>query len=627
MRIPVFVSAMFAASLACAAAPPRFGVCAHLGGHEFPKLVQELDLMKAAGVNWARADFSWSYFEPKDGQFRFDRYDQVVQAARERGVRILPILCYSSPWAGLAHEHLDAWTRFVRRVVERYGRTLRYWEVWNEPNIGFWKPKPDPRQYAALLKATYETIKSVDPELQVVYGGTAGIPLKFIRETLKLGAAAHFDVMAIHPYCYPSTIEEANRLELLAKLKGLLKEFGASPRIWITETGWPTHVDPGLDQYFPLWLGLVKEAARRQFPERKQWRFAVLVDPDFPRGARVAEGVYERLAAAGLGPCRKVRLDDLARVRPDNTDVLLGLFGEHFPKPHFQAMLAFVRDGGLLVHFGGVPLYYAHERKEGRWEKTAPTAGESYRRALHVGWEAWWTKKGLPKEARVTRPADGVAAVPIPKGLKTKRWFNDRALKPGDRFVPLLKAYERGKFIGYPSALYLLRSDLKGAVLVNCLPLPVQRGVDRATQAAMLSRAYLTYLAAGVEVFFWYEFRDGGLNRGYNEHNFGVIDYHLKPKPAYRSLKTLTSLLGPRPTFAGPASEARPGLMRVQATGANGRRFTVYWARRKPVWLSIDAASRDRIRTLFGEPLNPVREGASLRIKIGLAPVFVESRR
>ena len=270
------------------------------------------------------------------------------------------------------------------------------------------------------------------------------------------------------------------------------------------------------------------------------------------------------------------------------------------------------------------PLYYATDRVDGRWQTRGPFAGESYRAALHVGWEAWWTKEGLPKEARTTKAAEGIEGIELPKKLPTKRWFNDGALKEGDQFIPLLAGYNGNDFVGHPSAFYLLRSDLKGAVLVNCLPLPQQRGVDRDTQAYLLPRAYLTYLAHGIEVYCWYEFRDGGLKPDYNEHNFGMIDFHVKPKPAYHALQALAKVLGPRPSFAGPPTETQPGLMCVNVRSTEGRLYAIYWAVERTVKLSLDTARTRNVRTHFGESADFGRGVPKAQITVGLAPVFVE---
>ncbi len=606
-------------------ATPPYGVCAHLGGgSEHEKLDEELDRMKEAGIGWVRADFTWGSIEPKDGQFRFDRYDKVVDAAKARGINVLPILCYNSPWAGYAHENLDAWARFVRKVTERYGDRLRYWEVWNEENISFWKPEPDARQYAMLLEVTYETIKSVNSRLQVMYGGTAGIPLKYIRQTFELGAAKHFDVMAIHPYCYPATVEASGRVKQLAELRDLLTQFGTSQRIWITETGWPTHVDADSTPSLALWESLTRTAAARQFPGKTNLRVAVVVDPEYSGAGTTARATAEHFQRSGWD-CRTVTLGELATLTPNDADILLGLFGERFPKPSFEQMVRFVRDGGLLAHFGGVPLYYADDRVDGKWSTRGPGAPGTYRAALHIGWEAWWTRRGLPKQADTTRAADGVDGVKLPKNLITKRWFTDGALKPGDRFVPLLAGYNGDTFVGYPSALYLLRSDLKGAVLVNCLPIPQQRGVSRDTQAAMLSRAYLAYLALGIDVYCWYEFRDGGLKPDYNEHNFGMVDYRVTPKPAYQALKAMTGLLGQSPTFDGPPRTVVDGLMRVDIAATDGRRYSAFWAEGTSGTLRLDPARTRRVFSHLGKPVEPTVENGRQIVELGLAPVFVEA--
>ncbi len=63
---------------------------------------------------------------------------------------------------------------FARHLVERYGLaevSRWYFEVWNEPNIGFWAGVPKQASYFRLYDAAARAIKSVSPELRV--GGPA----------------------------------------------------------------------------------------------------------------------------------------------------------------------------------------------------------------------------------------------------------------------------------------------------------------------------------------------------------------------------------------------------------------------------------------------------------------------
>lgn len=221
-----------------------YGVCAHISrGDEHPVARKELELMQKAGIRWVRTDFSWSSVERRPGQWAFGHLDETVDWAEAAGVNILPILDYDVSWARPAHKHLDLWLTYVRRLVTRYKDRLRYWEVWNEPNLEhFWKDKPDPKDYTKMLEATYRAIKEIDPELVVLLGGTAGIPWSYIEGVYQAGGKDFFDTMNVHPYRYPASPEERPLYEDLVRLRGLMgKHQDAHKPIWITELGWPTH--------------------------------------------------------------------------------------------------------------------------------------------------------------------------------------------------------------------------------------------------------------------------------------------------------------------------------------------------------------------------------------------------
>ena len=580
-------SCLLAVLLAASAAVPAveihspFGVCAHLGGGpEHAKLIEELDLMQAAGIKWARADFTWAQIEPSENEFVFTNYDRVVAEAEKRQVKILPILCYNSKWTqGFAHENLDAWARFVRTVVSRYDDRLKHWEVWNEPNIGFWKPKPDPEQYVALLKVSYETIKAVDPSLEVLYGGMAGVAPKFVEDTLKLGAGAFYDIMNIHPYCYPATIEQRKKLAEVDELRGILRQYNAPERIWITETGWPTH-ESEVAVHAKFWSELIAAGAKRRFPGQDRWTCAVVVDPADNAGGGVStrEEIFGVLAANPAFTAKAVTWAEAAAITPADTQILVALIGEHFAKNQYDKLLSYVRDGGMLVHIGGVPLYYADEYDDAvaGWVPARNNAPENYRAGLRIGWSAWWLDKDLPEKAAVTSAASDDLAFTIPKKLETTRWFNDKLLKDGDEFVPLLKASDKdGKFIGWPVALYLFNSDFKGAVLTACLPMAQSSGVTWDVQGGRCPRAYLTYLENGIEVYFWYEFRDAGTDPYYNEHHFGMIQLGLEPKPAYNALKYAISLVGDKPQFTGKTTND-DGVVSIGFKTATGQAMAIW---------------------------------------------------
>ena len=201
---------LFAVAAAAAAAYPLradtsaspYGVCAHICKGEQWKLAEpKFKVLKPAGVRWVRNGFTWAQAEPSQGVWDYSKLDLVAATAKEHEIDILPILAYDVPWGHPTYQHLDKWREYVRRTVSRYAGQFRYWEVWNEANIAEAPgPKLEPEQYVQVLKAAAEEIRKIDPKLTILFTGTSGVPVPYIEECLKLGAADYFDVLNIHPY-------------------------------------------------------------------------------------------------------------------------------------------------------------------------------------------------------------------------------------------------------------------------------------------------------------------------------------------------------------------------------------------------------------------------------------------
>ncbi len=209
--------------------------------------------IKDAGIKWVRAGagcsaLDWGAVEKERGVFDWTNADAEVNGwIRDEGVDLLVILGYTPKWASSGPNgensapprSLKDWTDFVHAVVSRYKGKVKYWEVWNEPDIGFWTGTIE--QYSDLLKSAYVAAKKADPECKVVFGGTAGVNLPFIERVYDTGGQYFFDVMAVHPYQWGETFDDAwftlqlrNLRDLMDKRRDLHKE------IWLTELGWST---------------------------------------------------------------------------------------------------------------------------------------------------------------------------------------------------------------------------------------------------------------------------------------------------------------------------------------------------------------------------------------------------
>jgi beta-glucosidase/6-phospho-beta-glucosidase/beta-galactosidase len=163
MRIPFLLLAAFGTTNLRAAdfpelvLPQGVGVNIHFTrGHE-----RDLDMIAAAGVKFVRMDFAWESIERQEGQYDWSAYDELTANLKKRGLRGLYILDYSNelyeetvvsrnPISGkeqkgvASPQHpksVAAFARWAGAARHFAGRRI-IWEIWNEPNIGFWKPRP-----------------------------------------------------------------------------------------------------------------------------------------------------------------------------------------------------------------------------------------------------------------------------------------------------------------------------------------------------------------------------------------------------------------------------------------------------------------------------------------------------
>ena len=74
------------------------------------------------------------------------------------------------------------------------------WEIWNEPNGGFWKPKANVADYAALALAAAKAIRAAAPGEAVIGPATSGVDLQFVEGCFKAGLLDWWDAVSVHPY-------------------------------------------------------------------------------------------------------------------------------------------------------------------------------------------------------------------------------------------------------------------------------------------------------------------------------------------------------------------------------------------------------------------------------------------
>ncbi|MBA3943605.1 MAG: hypothetical protein H0X37_03485 [Herpetosiphonaceae bacterium] len=232
-----------------------------------------VQLLKEAGVQWAREEIFWDRVQPQqDGAFVWGgpgggmyNYDLAIGKMHSAGINVLGLLDYNPAWFKGQNPPLDAWLgewgTYVYNTVARYGRVrgqIKYWEIWNEENLrnfGYENGLYTIQDYVRVLNYARAAIKAADPEAVIVLGGVAAIwsplnqdheydVLDYLQQLHDAGGWDSFDILAIHPY-RPGPPEAATwrrdtALDVEAELNavdGLNHILGAKP-IWITEVGW-----------------------------------------------------------------------------------------------------------------------------------------------------------------------------------------------------------------------------------------------------------------------------------------------------------------------------------------------------------------------------------------------------
>jgi hypothetical protein len=206
-----------------------------------------------AGVQRARVDLRWNVIEPNlKGLRDWSEFDAIHRSAVVHGIELLPSIGFTPRWASTDHRH-DVWSPpadpedygdFVAAALERYP-DIPAWEIWNEPNLAFfWRPRPDVGGFVALLRAADEARKRVGSQAKLVSGGlssTGEDPFRWFDEMARLGAFAHVDGFALHPYGKTRSPDHRKAFFLkVPEFRRRLVRLGLPDvGIWLTEYGTP----------------------------------------------------------------------------------------------------------------------------------------------------------------------------------------------------------------------------------------------------------------------------------------------------------------------------------------------------------------------------------------------------
>lgn len=189
----------------------------------------EIEQIAAAGFKWVQMDFAWGGIETEGakGQYNFSAYDGLMSRLKPYGIRPIFILDYGNDLyekgSPTTPEARAAFARFAAAAVTHFKGQGILWEMWNEPNGGFWLPRANVEQYIALALETGKAIKAAQPTELYIGPATAGMDFTFLERCFQAGLLRYWDAVSFHPY-RNSAPETA--IPDFERVKSLIAQYG-----------------------------------------------------------------------------------------------------------------------------------------------------------------------------------------------------------------------------------------------------------------------------------------------------------------------------------------------------------------------------------------------------------------
>jgi hypothetical protein len=279
------------------------------------RLGKRLDTIDRLGVDVVRFTLKWNEIEPAQGRFRWGRTDQVLRGLQTRGIQPVVAIVGTPAWANGGRGPRFAPPRglefglFAGTAARRYP-FVRYWLIWNEPNLRRWLEPTVPGLYVRrLLNPAYKAIKAANRRA-LVGGGVTGprgnvggvSPIDWLRGMRRAGAK--LDAYAHHPHpggpfespteggCFGARCKTVTLANLRVLVQAVRRAWGGRKRIWLTEWGYQTNPpDKFLGVSPRLQAQYIGEAARLVYRTRQVDMLIQFLYQDEPQTARFQSGL------------------------------------------------------------------------------------------------------------------------------------------------------------------------------------------------------------------------------------------------------------------------------------------------------------------------------------------------
>ncbi len=268
---------------------------------EQAKIDRTLDMARDMGARYVRLHMPWEDIEisgkgdftdrrndpPRDA---WAKYDTLIAGLKSRGLEPIVRLDRPPDWARQqaiatpAFQELKArngnatgpadnpqdYVDFVATVAGRYREQVRFYQIWNEPNLAEeWNAQnADPEAFTALLQQSARAVRAQNPAAVILFPSLAptdGLDptaplteLEYLDRVYQAGGASAFDILSAQAYGLGQPPEEHRYVFLrgrgnwnwrqpidtridvsrLVLLREVMERHGDTRAIWISEFGY-----------------------------------------------------------------------------------------------------------------------------------------------------------------------------------------------------------------------------------------------------------------------------------------------------------------------------------------------------------------------------------------------------
>ena len=242
------------------------------------------------GMRWVKQQVRWEQLEPEQGKIDWRLLDFVMPSARKFDIKMLLSILTAPAWAREPDADLgkqgppadpQAFADFVVAILTRYPGQIHAIEVWNEQNLDReWTSVHglNAERYVALLRATYEAVKVLEPGVIVISGapsptgiddGVSAVDdFEYMERQIEAGLLDWADCIGAHhngynvspDYRYLDIPDDRTAIfrgpftnrhhswSFRSTLEGYAQRIRAAGRdtmLCVTEFGWPSSEDLG----------------------------------------------------------------------------------------------------------------------------------------------------------------------------------------------------------------------------------------------------------------------------------------------------------------------------------------------------------------------------------------------